>query len=79
MTRKQHCLANLVITVIMILYFSASFVFALFYPVMSYRYERDKTQIDWRTIFYKVYYLRFVFDFVSCVLILYLMYRFGPR
>ena len=79
MTRRQRCLANSAITVIMILYFSASFVFELFDPVMTYRYEEEKTDIDWLKIFYQVYYLRFMFDFVSCMLILYLMYRFGTR
>ena len=63
----------------MVLYFSASIVFEFFCPVLSYTYERRITKVDWVELFYHVYYLRFTLDFMSCIIILYLLYRFGPK
>lgn len=62
----------------MLLYFSACFVFEFLDPVLTYRFHTHKTSIDWVLIFYQLYYLRFVFDFIACMLILLLLYKFGP-
>mmetsp|Transcript_24241 Transcript_24241/g.28415 ORF Transcript_24241/g.28415 Transcript_24241/m.28415 type:complete len:80 (+) Transcript_24241:392-631(+) len=78
MSKRQHCFTTLTISLIMFLYFSASFVFELLDPVLTYTYEKDTSRRDWQDLFYRLYYLRFMFDFVSCTLILCLLYRFGP-
>ena len=71
--------SNVAIAFIMFLYFMACLVFDFFCPVLSFRYERRETRTDWVDLFYHVYYLRFLLDFVSCTMILYMLYRFGER
>ena len=63
----------------MILYFASSFMFELFFAFGTYKYEHSTALVNWISIFMKIYYLRFVFDFASCMLILYLMFKFGRR
>ena len=75
---RNHCLANLAITLIMILYFCACFIFELLDPVLTFRFDANQATIDWVSIFYEFYYLRFVFDFIACMLILFLLYKIGP-
>lgn len=78
MTQRNLTLTNVVVYVIIVLYFSAIVIFEFIDPILTYREVEDSAEINWQEIFYCVYYLRFTLDFVVCLLILYLMHRFGP-
>ena len=77
-TSKQRCLGNFFISLIMFCYFCACFIFEFLDPVLTYRFQDHKATIDWVILFYQFYYIRFFFDFISCMLILLLLYKFGP-
>ena len=78
-THKTHFWGNVAVALIMFLYFTAIVVFDFLCPVLSFMYDRNLSNFDWVHLFYNVYYLRFLLDFVSCTLILCLLYRFGSR
>ena len=40
--------------------------------------ERSDSDMNWSEFFNSVYFIRFALDFVSCMVILYLMHAFGP-
>jgi hypothetical protein len=63
---------------IIVLYISTSLIFELLDPVMTYFSARNSQIKDWQNFFAQVYFIRFMMDFISCILILCLMHRFGP-
>ena len=75
---KKLCLVNCAITCIIVLYFSASIIFELVDPVLTFYSIRNLGSKDWSNFFSQVYFIRFMLDFISCMLILCLMYRFDP-
>ena len=78
-SQRQLFCANMSIAMIMIFYFAVAVVFEFFDPVLTYIYEVKDSGWNWVDIFYRVYYLRFIFDSMSCLMILVLMYRFSPK
>ena len=77
-SKRQHIVINIAVSLIIILYFMAAVIFELLDSIMTARSIKDKSTIDWNDIFTNFYFLRFALDFCICMVILYLMHSFGP-
>ena len=78
-SKRQHCLVNLTIAFLMLLFFTTCTIFEFLDPFISYLYLRDIMDgKNWEKFFANIYFVRFLVDFVSCLMILYLMHTFGP-
>lgn len=75
---SSHGFSNCAISFITVLYFLNCVIFELLDPVMTILAIRNETSFDWENFFTQIYFIRFMLDFICCMLILYLMHKFGP-
>ena len=76
-SKRTRAVANCATICILVLYFGAAFIFDLIDPIMRFRQISGETNQNWQMFFDQAYSLRFLLDFIACLLILVLMHGFG--
>ena len=77
-TRRQSCLVNTALIFISSMFIFSSICYDLIEPITTYRSLDTDKDIDWIGPLASLYYMRFLVDFISCMLIIYMLHRFGP-
>ena len=78
-SKRKRCWNNIGASIIITLYYVASVGFELLVLVIAVEtLNNAEYEMVWSGFNQSMYFSRFAMDFVSCIVILYLMYAFGP-